>query len=181
MGTKYNTSFAPYLELFEPRSAYISELRLQHAWKNALYGRFHDLIRKAGPLKVLSPGRHNHSDGPDFIGASVILDGKLLYGDIEIHHWVRDSVRPRAITGMKATTSVFCMLFFRTAEGRPAVKCSNGVIPATCYVPLEEAMEWDIPESCRIFKPNNKKYFEILKKKVETESAERSAIFMKIA
>ena len=72
MGTKYYKQFTPFLELFEPRTAYISELRLQHAWKNALWMSARE-DSKGRTIRILSPGRHNHSDGPDFIDARIML------------------------------------------------------------------------------------------------------------
>ena len=89
MGTLYSTSFMPYLELFEPRSVYVSELRLQHAWKNLLWKQTRR-DSKGRTIRILSPGRHNHSDGPDFLDASIMLDEKLLNGDIELHHRTSD-------------------------------------------------------------------------------------------
>jgi len=36
-------------------------------------------------LQVISPGVWNVSGGPDFRGASLVIAGRLLHGDVEIH------------------------------------------------------------------------------------------------
>ncbi len=41
-------------------------------------------------VRVLDPGRQNRHDGPDFLGATIVLDGVLRRGDIEIHVRTRD-------------------------------------------------------------------------------------------
>jgi len=162
MGTFYRKSFSPYLELFEPRTAYVSELRLQHAWKNSLW-EISRLDTKGRALKVLSPGRHNHSDGPDFIGASLILDGKYISGDIEIHHREQDWY---GHGHHRDETYDHCVLHvvFSDIKGGTESRCSNGNIPSTCYIPLEEALDCEMPGGCRIFKVEPDAYFMLLKK-----------------
>lgn len=160
MGTIYRTSFMPYLELFEPRTAYVSELRLQHIWKNSLWKiSRQDTLGRA--LKILSPGRHNHSDGPDFIGASLMLDGKLVCGDVEIHHRSQDWYGHKHHLDPAYDQCVLHVVF-RDPAGTAEVKCRNGKVPALCYFSLEEALECENPDSCRIFKPDKAEYFEIL-------------------
>ncbi|MCZ7556039.1 MAG: DUF2851 family protein [Bacteroidia bacterium] len=36
-------------------------------------------------LRVLCPGTQNQHDGPDFLGAEIILDGRLFRGAVEVH------------------------------------------------------------------------------------------------
>lgn len=36
-------------------------------------------------LRVIHPGVRNRHDGPDFLGASITIDGELRRGDIEVH------------------------------------------------------------------------------------------------
>ncbi len=162
MGTSYRKSFTPYLELFEPRSAYISELRLQHIWKHSLW-KISRMDTDGRGVKVLSPGRHNHSDGPDFLEASIILDGKLKKGDIEIHHRTQDWYSHGHHCD-KSYNRCILHVVFHDPKGCAGVKCSNGIIPATCYISLEEALDCEMPSSCRIFKPDSEKYYKTLAK-----------------
>lgn len=162
MGMKYFTSFTPYLELFEPRAAYISELRLQHAWKNTLWMRLRD-DSKGRSIRILSPGRHNHSDGPDFIDARIMLNGKLLSGDIELHFRASDWYAHKHHLDEKYNDCILHVVFqpvLSTAEAR----CLSGIILPVCYVPLEEVYEMEPPGSCRIFQAETETYFRILKK-----------------
>lgn len=163
MGTIYRKSFTPYLELFEPRSAYISELRLQHIWKNSLW-KISRIDTSGRGVKVLSPGRHNHSDGPDFLEASILLDGKLKKGDIEIHHKTQDWYGHGHHRDESYNRCILHVVFYDPKGGTDA-RCQNGIIPATCYIPLDEALDCEMPCSCRIYKPDSERYFEILAKK----------------
>lgn len=152
----------PYLELFEPAKSYVSELRLQHAWKSTLWkNAWFDTRGRA--LKVLSPGRHNHSDGPDFLGATVIIDGKLIAGDIEVHFRQQDWYGHRHHLDPTYDQCILHLVFSNPA-GTAEPRCHNGKIPVTCYIPLERALECDDPASCRIFKPDPDSYFKQLEK-----------------
>ncbi|MEA2077103.1 MAG: DUF2851 family protein [Candidatus Marinimicrobia bacterium] len=162
METKYRTSFTPYLELFEPRGVYISELRLQHAWKNSLWQQTRS-DTKGRKLKILSPGRHNHSDGPDFIDAKIILGEKLLTGNIELHHKTSDWYSHRHHQD-PAYDHCILHVVFQHPGGSADAKCSKGKILPVCYICLEEVLELQPPGSCRIFNPDNKTYFDLLKK-----------------
>ncbi|MDO5036175.1 MAG: DUF2851 family protein [Porphyromonas sp.] len=56
---------------------------LHYIWENQLY----DLVTLDGkPVQVLSSGRRNYSDGPDFLLAKVMIDGITWVGSIEIHN-----------------------------------------------------------------------------------------------
>jgi Protein of unknown function (DUF2851) len=162
MGTLYRTSFTPYLELFEPRSIYISELRLQHAWKNNLWKIFRK-DEKGRNIKILSPGRHNHSDGPDFIDASMLIDGKLYGGDVEIHHRASDWYAHKHQLDPAYNRCILHVVFHQPNSMAPA-RCANGNILPVCYIPLEEAMKVEPPGECRIFKADREKYLELLKR-----------------
>lgn len=162
MGTKYYKQFTPFLELFEPRTAYISELRLQHAWKNALWMSARE-DSKGRTIRILSPGRHNHSDGPDFIDARIMLSGKLISGDVELHYKASDWYAHKHHLDEKYNNCVLHIVFqpiISTAEAR----CLSGTVLPVCYIPIEEVFDMEPPGSCRIFKAEKEKYFDILKK-----------------
>ncbi len=36
-------------------------------------------------LQILSPGRHNHNEGPDFLDIAILLEGTIIVGDAEVH------------------------------------------------------------------------------------------------
>ena len=63
----------------------IKEHLVQKCWEHQ---RFFDYELKATDgrtLQVLKPGQWNHDEGPDFAGAEILINGKLLTGDVEIH------------------------------------------------------------------------------------------------
>ncbi len=162
MGTLYCTSFMPYLELFEPRSIYISELRLQHAWKQSLWKQSrYDLCGRA--IKILSPGRHNHSDGPDFLDAKILLDGKLLNGDIEVHHRASDWYAHKHHLD-PAYNHCILHVVFQATENPIDARCEAGKLLPTCHVSLEEVWDIEPPGACRIFTPDKDLYFKLLQK-----------------
>ncbi|MCF7831949.1 MAG: DUF2851 family protein [Candidatus Marinimicrobia bacterium] len=162
MGTIYRTSFTPYLELFEPRSVYISELRLQHAWKNSLWKQTR-YDTKGRKLRILSPGRHNHSDGPDFLDARIMLDEKLLSGDIELHHRPSDWYAHDHHIDHAYDHCILHIVFHEPRSSADARCAARNVLP-TCYISLEEVLDMKPPGSCRIFSPNKENYFDLLYK-----------------
>ena len=162
MGTVYSTSFTPYLELFEPRSVYVSELRLQHAWKNSLWKQIrYDSIGRT--VRILSPGRHNHSDGPDFLDASIMLDEKLLHGDIELHHRASDWYAHKHHID-PAYNRCILHIIFNPPGSSGDVHCEDGRYLPTCHISLEEILNIEPPGACRIFTPDKEAYFNLLQK-----------------
>jgi len=71
-------------------SRHISENLLQEAWANRAFRL--DGFKTQGGLRVdiLSPGSLNRLSGPDFKDAKILIDGIIMYGDIEIHHFSDD-------------------------------------------------------------------------------------------
>ncbi|MFA6617468.1 MAG: DUF2851 family protein [Candidatus Neomarinimicrobiota bacterium] len=163
MGTIYYRQFTPYLELFEPRSAYVSELRLQHAWKQFLWKK--ELKDDKGrSLRVLSAGRHNHSDGPDFLDASLMINGKLCTGDIEIHFRASDWYAHKHHLDHRYNNCILHVVF-QEPESSARARTEYGAELPVCYIPLDNIYEQEPPGTCRIFKADPEKYFQILKKK----------------
>ena len=162
MGTIYYKQFTPYLEIFEPRSVYVSELRLQHAWKQFLWKKpFEDNLGRS--IRILSAGRHNFSDGPDFLQASFMADGKLCTGDIEIHFRASDWYAHKHQFDKNYNDCVLHIVF-QPPDSCALAKTLNGAEIPVCYIPLEEIYDYEAPGSCRIFKANESEYFSILKK-----------------
>ena len=60
------------------------EKELFRIWRHQLLTG--DLVTETGqPVQVISPGRLNGDEGPDFSGAVIEINGQLSRGDIEIH------------------------------------------------------------------------------------------------
>lgn len=68
----------------------IPELTLQKIWLHKDF--FHNnLLSHCGKkIQILNPGRWNQFEGPDFKEAELLIDGKKLTGDVEIHFHPND-------------------------------------------------------------------------------------------
>lgn len=65
----------------------IGELRLQKAVQKYLSDPSKVLLlEKNKKVQVLSPGRINLYEGPDFLDIAILLNGKIIVGDAEFHH-----------------------------------------------------------------------------------------------
>ena len=68
----------------------VPEKLIQQIWLRGDFRRDGMRTVSRRPLEILSSGRWNRLDGPDFIGAEILLDGKRVRGDIEIHFYAED-------------------------------------------------------------------------------------------
>jgi hypothetical protein len=87
MSTLYETLISPFSgQLAEtPKSySFLTERHIQAIWLEQKY--FRNLKTSSGKsIEVISPGIWNAGAGPDFLKASLLIDGKPVKGDIEIH------------------------------------------------------------------------------------------------
>jgi hypothetical protein len=156
----YLYSFKAYLEMFEPRKAYISEMRLQYAWKRSLWKR-KCYCGDGKEVWVLCPGRHNFSDGPDFMNSQVMIGEKLITGDIEIHHYASDWYAHGHHHDPAYNSCVLHVVFHPPGEKTYSIKKNKQVIPI-CYIPLEEVLDLPPEGSCVAHKVDPVLYFDIL-------------------
>ena len=63
----------------------IKEHLVQKCWEHQRFFDFELKATDGRTLQVLKPGQWNHDEGPDFAGAEILINGKLLTGDVEIH------------------------------------------------------------------------------------------------
>lgn len=61
-----------------------SEKQLIHIWKNVPQGAVYKCV-DGKPILVIHPGDENHYDGPDFLNATLYMDGVVRKGNVEIH------------------------------------------------------------------------------------------------
>ncbi|MFZ2654250.1 MAG: DUF2851 family protein [Victivallales bacterium] len=61
-----------------------SELRLQSAWNSFSHGKVLRTVDNRR-LTILFPGNWNFEEGPDFKNAKLVIDGKEVVGDVEVH------------------------------------------------------------------------------------------------
>jgi len=63
----------------------MTERLLQYIWQFQYFNR-HDLSTDDGAvLQIIHPGKYNTNQGPDFLEASIKIDGTILVGNIELH------------------------------------------------------------------------------------------------
>lgn len=63
----------------------ISEATLQKIWLNKDFLHNHLKTHNGKDLRILNSGKWNRFEGPDFTEAELLIDGKKLLGDVEIH------------------------------------------------------------------------------------------------
>jgi len=101
-------------------------------------------------LKVLHPGKWNHLGGPDFAGAGLVIDGRNVTGDVELHLYAKDWAAHGHATDSAYDNVVLHVVLFPCAEH--FTRGAGGRdIPILCLLPLlhqgleeyasEEAME----------------------------------------
>lgn len=153
-------SFQHYLELFEPRELYVSELRLQKAWIAALWKKAR-VCTDGRVLKVICPGRHNLTEGPDFREARVFVDERLFEGDIEVHRHAGDWYAHGHQHDARYQNCILHLVFHPPAPGMLVRDKAGRAIP-TCYIELEEVLSLEPRESCREFCADPEACFAVL-------------------
>ncbi|MCT4616299.1 MAG: DUF2851 family protein [Marinifilaceae bacterium] len=72
-------------------TAKIKEDFLHFIWKQELFLNKEFITGKGERIEIVDVGKHNHSSGPDFADAKVMISGTLWCGNVEIHikssHW----------------------------------------------------------------------------------------------
>lgn len=62
-----------------------SEHILQWIWQELLFSTQNLKTNCGKSVQIISQGNLNHTDGPDFSAAEIIIGGMRFYGDVEIH------------------------------------------------------------------------------------------------
>jgi hypothetical protein len=68
----------------------IAERVLQKIWWRGDFQQGGLRTLSGKPLRRVKAGRWNHAEGPDFIGAVLDIDGKIVQGDVEVHFYAED-------------------------------------------------------------------------------------------
>ncbi|QYY34472.1 DUF2851 family protein [Ruficoccus sp. ZRK36] len=68
----------------------VSERVLQKIWQRGDFLQERLRTLEGQRLSIQSRGRWNHQEGPDFREASLMLDGRALEGDVEVHFYPQD-------------------------------------------------------------------------------------------
>ena len=132
----------------------IPERLLQQIWSRSDFDS-HNLVSIEGhSIKVISCGKWNVShEGPDFLGAEIEIDGRLLIGDVEIHFNRIDWLRHGHDKDSNFRSTILHVVLF--AEDPPVESCRSErhVFPPTLvllpllFQSLEEYAEQDALET----------------------------------
>lgn len=118
------------------------ERLLQKIWQRGDYDATGLMLSDGRTLKVLSPGKWNHLGGPDFSNARLVIAGREVRGDVELHLHARDwaahgHAQDRAYDGV-----VLHVILFPGEGTPPASDSEKKAIATLCLLPrLNHALE----------------------------------------
>lgn len=106
----------------------VKENLLARIWRGQWLSKGELFTNDGRKVKVLSPGRENHEEGPDFLDASLLLDNELVRGDIELHLRSRDW-RVHGHHHDPRYNGVILQVVLFEEEQKPALLSSGKIIP----------------------------------------------------
>ncbi len=109
----------------------VSETLLQKIWQRQDFSREELTTQNGESLRVLSPGRWNRLEGPDFLGAEMEIAGRRLRGDVEIHFRQRDWRDHGHHRNPLYGNVILHTLLFEPAVKTSAARRADGHAPAT--------------------------------------------------
>ena len=110
---------------------------LAYVWKHQYFDKTELQTTAGEPLAVLQTGQQNTDAGPDFLSASLLLDGLTWAGSVELHVKASDWMRHRHTTDRKYDQVILHVVW----ENDAAVTRTNGTA-----VPVLELKERVAPE-----------------------------------
>jgi len=111
------------------------EKLLQKLWLRGDFDSSAARLTDGRALKVLHPGKWNHLGGPDFSGARLVIDGREITGDVELHLHARDWAAHGHAADAAYDNVVLHVVLFPCAES--GTRGAGGrLIPVLCLLPL---------------------------------------------
>jgi hypothetical protein len=115
----------------------IAERVVQKIWLRGDFARDRAVLADGRPLLIRSAGTWNLLGGPDFLGARLVLEGRELTGDIEVHFHVNDWRAHGHAADRAYDRVVLHVVLFPPAEfERAARDARGGEIPTLVLLPL---------------------------------------------
>jgi hypothetical protein len=110
------------------------ERLLQQIWQRGDYDGTAAATQDGRSLHVRYPGRWNHLGGPDFAGARLLLDGREVTGDVELHLHAEDwETHGHAADPAYAQVRLHVVLF--PIDAAYTRGSDGGKIPILCLLP----------------------------------------------
>lgn len=114
----------------------ISEKLIQQIWARGDFRRDGMRTVSRRTLEIISAGTWNRLDGPDFLGAEILLDGKRVRGDIEIHFYAEDwNAHAHAGNPLYSDVVLHVVVFPSRAENYPAVNAAKNPMETLLLLP----------------------------------------------
>lgn len=111
------------------------ERLLQKIWQQGDYDLGSARTADGRVLKIVHPGRWNHLGGPDFAGARLVIDGREVHGDVELHLHARDWAAHKHASDPAYDDVVLHVVLFPCVE--PFTRGADGrEIPILCLLSL---------------------------------------------
>lgn len=112
-----------------------SELILQKIWLRQDFMPPFGGTEEGQKLEIIHPGRWNRLAGPDFLGARLRLDDRLVSGDVELHLYAHDWDVHGHAKDCRYDSVVLHVVLFPPSK-KPATTGSRGRIPTLTLLPL---------------------------------------------
>ncbi len=151
---EYETTLSPVDAVAEVQGLYgafsFPERLLQKIWQRGDFDSAGARTADGRALKILHPGRWNHLGGPDFAQARLLIAGREVTGDVELHLHAKDWAAHGHLTDSAYDNVILHVVLFPCAE--TGTRGAGGrTIPVLCLLPLlhhglEEYAEEDAME-----------------------------------
>ena len=116
---------------------HVSELLLQKIWLRGSFDQARARTSSGETVSVLHPGAWNRLSGPDFRGARLVLDGRELTGDVEVHFHADAWVQHGHDTDPAYANVVLHVVLFPPPPGSCVARTGDGrAIPVLVLVDL---------------------------------------------
>lgn len=124
-----------------------SELVLQKIWLRGDFERNAVRAQDGAAVRILSPGKWNRLGGPDFLGARLLIDGRRVDGDVELHLHERDWEAHGHSKDAAYANVVLHVVLFPPGDAQSTKGVAGRLIPLVTLLPLLphdlEAFAWD--------------------------------------
>ena len=115
----------------------VSELVLQRVWLEGAFAVERMVDHLGRVVVVRSPGRWNRLEGPDFIGAVLMIDGELVCGDVEVHFAQSDWRAHGHHMDERYDRVVLHVVYHELKRGEGAISTRSGrMAPSVSLLPL---------------------------------------------
>lgn len=129
-----STAVAEFQGLYGPFT--IAERVLQKIWLHGDFVQTAAKLTDGRALEILSPGTWNLLGGPDFRDAHLKVDGREIWGDVEVHFHSSDWMAHGHAANPTYANVVLHVVLFPPDQAAPARRADGAELPALILLPL---------------------------------------------